>query len=246
VGPAEVLHAGRSVDTAGAGVDVWDKEPPSPDHSLLRFDNVVASPHTAGMTHEARANMGRIAAEQLILTASGVTRLLDGLERTGWVERASCASDRRVTYAVLTDAGADADVYPASIADPAGCDRFVLREVRGLNIAARTPLWMRVRLARSGMRSISLAVDITNYVMLEHGQPLHAFDRAKLTGPVVVRRAGPGERLETLADKIVWGTDWPSMGVTSLRKNVEDFRALGYSEEVQNKMLWNNASRLFD
>jgi len=59
-------------------------------------------------------------------------------------------------------------------------------------------LWMRVRLARSGMRSVSLAVDVTNYLMLELGQPLHAFDRSKLTGEIVVRRAQPGERLETL------------------------------------------------
>ena len=56
---------------AGAGVDVWDKEPPASDHPLLAFDNVVASPHTAGMTHEARENMGRIAAEQLIVTLDG-------------------------------------------------------------------------------------------------------------------------------------------------------------------------------
>ena len=63
---------------------------------------------------------------------------------------------------------------------------------------ARTPLWMRVRLARSGVRSVSLAVDVTNYLMLELGQPLHAFDRSKLTGEIVVRRAQPGERLETL------------------------------------------------
>ncbi|HLX49735.1 MAG TPA: phenylalanine--tRNA ligase subunit beta [Streptosporangiaceae bacterium] len=90
------------------------------------------------------------------------------------------------------------DIYPASIADPAACDRFVLRELRGLNPAAGTPLWMRVRLARSGMRSVSLAVDVTNYLLLELGQPLHAFDRAKLNGPIVVRRAEPGERLETL------------------------------------------------
>ena len=96
------------------------------------------------------------------------------------------------------DAGPGTDVYPASIADPSACDRFVLREARGLDTAARSPLWMRVRLARSGMRSISLAVDITNYVMLELGQPLHAFDRSKLSGPIVVRRAEPGERLETL------------------------------------------------
>jgi phenylalanyl-tRNA synthetase beta chain len=90
------------------------------------------------------------------------------------------------------------DVYPARIADPTACDRFVLREVRGFDPAAPAPLWMRVRLARCGMRSVSLAVDVTNYLMLELGQPLHAFDRSKLTGGIVVRRAQPGEKLETL------------------------------------------------
>jgi len=90
------------------------------------------------------------------------------------------------------------DVWPASIADPTACDRFVLREVRGFDPHAPTPLWMRVRLARCGVRSISLAVDVTNYLMLELGQPLHAFDRSKLTGPIVVRRARDGETLEAL------------------------------------------------
>src|SRR6202044_305173 len=61
-----------------------------------------------------------------------------------------------------------------------------------------SPVAMRVRLARCGVRSVSLAVDVTNYLMLELGQPLHAFDRAKLNGPIVVRRALPGETLETL------------------------------------------------
>jgi D-3-phosphoglycerate dehydrogenase / 2-oxoglutarate reductase len=65
---AEALRTKR---IAGAGVDVWDKEPPPSEHPLLRFDNVIASPHTAGVTHEARANMGRIAAEQLIMTLDG-------------------------------------------------------------------------------------------------------------------------------------------------------------------------------
>jgi phenylalanyl-tRNA synthetase beta chain len=96
----------------------------------------------------------------------------------------------------LEDVGAE--VNPARIGDPAGCDRFVLREVRGFSPAAPTPLWMQVRLARCGVRSVSLAVDVTNYLMLELGQPLHAFDRSKLTGEIVVRRAQPGEKLETL------------------------------------------------
>jgi D-3-phosphoglycerate dehydrogenase len=61
----------RDKTIAGAGLDVWDKEPPPADHPLLQFDNVVASPHTAGVTHEARRNMGQIAAEQLILAFDG-------------------------------------------------------------------------------------------------------------------------------------------------------------------------------
>ncbi|WP_055481920.1 phenylalanine--tRNA ligase subunit beta [Sphaerimonospora mesophila] len=93
---------------------------------------------------------------------------------------------------------ADGESWPASIGDPTACDRFVLRAVSGFDPSVESPLWMRVRLARAGMRSVSLAVDVTNYVMLELGQPLHAFDRARLTGEIVVRRARPGESLETL------------------------------------------------
>jgi phenylalanyl-tRNA synthetase beta chain len=94
--------------------------------------------------------------------------------------------------------GPNPQAYQASIGDPTACDRFALREVRGIDPAAATPVRMRVRLARAGMRSVSLAVDVTNYLMLELGQPLHAFDRSKLDGPIVVRRARQGETLETL------------------------------------------------
>ncbi len=79
-----------------------------------------------------------------------------------------------------------------------GCERYVARTVTGLDPAATSPPWLQRRLVLAGMRSISLAVDVTNHVMLELGQPLHAFDLARLQGPIVVRRAGTGERLATL------------------------------------------------
>jgi phenylalanyl-tRNA synthetase beta chain len=84
------------------------------------------------------------------------------------------------------------------VEDLEGSDLFTLRTIVGFDPKAPSPYWMRRRLSMSGMRPVSLAVDVTNYVMLETGQPLHAFDRAKLQGPIVVRRARDGETLETL------------------------------------------------
>ncbi|MBM6399372.1 phenylalanine--tRNA ligase subunit beta [Phycicoccus sonneratiae] len=88
----------------------------------------------------------------------------------------------------------------APIRGRAGCDRFNARVVRGLDVSAPSPAWMRARLTEAGMRPISLAVDVTNYVMLGLGQPLHAYDLATLGERIVVRRARPGERLTTLDD----------------------------------------------
>ncbi|WP_406328665.1 phenylalanine--tRNA ligase subunit beta [Streptomyces sp. NBC_00203] len=88
--------------------------------------------------------------------------------------------------------------YPVQISDPMGCDRFTARTVTGLDPEAHSPIWLKRRLQKAGMRPISLAVDITNYVMLELGQPLHAYDRTRVQGAIGVRRAEQGEKLTTL------------------------------------------------
>lgn len=89
----------------------------------------------------------------------------------------------------------------APIYGKAGCDRFVARTVRGVDATRPTPPWMVSRLRLAGIRSISLPVDISNYVMLELGQPTHCYDLDKLSGDIVVRRAAAGEKITTLDGK---------------------------------------------
>ena len=93
---------------------------------------------------------------------------------------------------------ADDAGYPVRIDDPAGCPVFVARTVSGFDPAAPTPEFISQRITAAGMRPISLAVDITNYVMLETGRPIHGYDADKLQGPIVVRRATEGEQVTTL------------------------------------------------
>lgn len=100
--------------------------------------------------------------------------------------------------AITPVAAAIEDSFTVSIEAPEQCPRYMGRIVNGVNVQADTPLWMIERLRRSGVRSIDPVVDITNYVMLELGQPLHAFDRDTLEGSIVVRLAKPGEQLTVL------------------------------------------------
>ncbi len=95
------------------------------------------------------------------------------------------------------------DTHPVDLVYPEGCPRFGARIVRNIDMSAESPNWMKERLRRSGLRSIHPVVDVTNYVMLELGQPLHAYDLARLDGPIRPRLAKKGEKLTLLDDKEV-------------------------------------------
>ncbi len=141
------------------------------------------------------------------------------------------AREAAVAYGVpFSDPGVVLTDLPAPEAGPvadcrsedlSACDLFTLRTIVDCDPGAPTPLWMRSRLIAAGMRPVSLAVDVTNYVMLETGQPLHAFDLDALVGPVRPRRAEPGETLETLdhvvrtldPDDLVIADDTGSIGL---------------------------------
>lgn len=104
--------------------------------------------------------------------------------------------------AAFDNLGNDTPAYPVEVVDADRCPSFVALEVTGFDPAAPSPRWLQRRIQLAGMRPLSLAIDVTNYVMLELGQPIHGYDRDLLSGPIVVRRAKPGEKLTTLDDVI--------------------------------------------
>jgi phenylalanyl-tRNA synthetase beta chain len=108
-----------------------------------------------------------------------------------------------VPLAIPAVAPAIDDKFPAKITDANGCGRFTGRVIKGVNAKAPTPAWMVERLARSGQRSISALVDVTNYVMLEMGRPLHVYDLDKLSGGIDVRFGKKGEKLKLLNEQTV-------------------------------------------
>jgi len=130
--------------------------------------------------------------------------------------RADCFSVRGIAFDVAAALGVQARPFPiepvAAVTDSslpialdagADCPRYCGRVIEGVDATVKTPLWMAERLRRSGIRPISFLVDVTQYVMLELGQPMHAFDRDTLKGPVGVRRAHAGEHLKLLDERTV-------------------------------------------
>jgi phenylalanyl-tRNA synthetase beta chain len=115
---------------------------------------------------------------------------------------ASCQAEYTPLEIAPVPAAIDAP-FPIRLDSPADCPRYVGRIIRGIDPQAQTPLWMAETLRRCGLRSISPTVDVTNFVLLELGQPMHAFDLGKLNGEIVVRRGREGEKLVLLDESEV-------------------------------------------
>jgi phenylalanyl-tRNA synthetase beta chain len=123
----------------------------------------------------------------------------DCLSIAGLARDVSALYDTPVTRPVVPAvAPAHDEVRPVEVSAPAACPRYLGRVIRNVDLSKPTPLWMVERLRRSDVRSIDAAVDITNYVMLELGQPMHAFDLAEINGGIRVRMAEEGEKLVLL------------------------------------------------
>ncbi len=145
-----------------------------------------------------------LALDDTVITLKITPNRADCLSVAGIAREVSALTGAPLTLPVVAATPITFDGVRAVRVDaPMGCPRFVARLIDGIDANAATPAWMKQRLERSGLRSISAVVDVTNYVMLEMGQPLHAYDDRLLDGAVVVRFAREGETLTLLNGQVL-------------------------------------------
>ena len=154
-----------------------------------------------------------LALDDRLLTLKLTPNKGDCLSILGVAREVSALTGERATPPEIPSIPAGTEVtFPVTISAPEGCGRFTGRVIRNVDAKAATPAWMKDRLARSGQRSISALVDVTNYVMLELGRPLHVYDMAKLQGGIDVRYGRPGESLTLLNEQTV-SVDLPGLPI---------------------------------
>ncbi|MEE8496553.1 MAG: phenylalanine--tRNA ligase subunit beta [Xanthomonadales bacterium] len=168
----------------------------SEDHSGL-----MELPHDAPIGKDLREYLGL---EDVTIEVNLTPNRADCLSIRGLARdvAASCSADY-IGMDVPAVPAVSNDALPIRLESPQDCPRYAGRIIRGIDPRAPTPLWMAETLRRCGQRSISPVVDVTNYVLLELGQPMHAFDLEKLTDEIIVRRGREGEKLVLLDESEV-------------------------------------------
>ena len=142
--------------------------------------------------------------DEVVLDLNVTPNRGDAMSVLGIAREVAALTGKRLTApAIAPPRARDTDIFPVRLAAPAACPRFAGCVLRGIDNRAATPLWMRERLRRAGLRSITPVVDVTNYVMLELGQPMHAYDLGKLKERITVRLARADEALTLLDGKPV-------------------------------------------
>ena len=169
----------------------------------------MSDDHAGLLVLDADAPVGRdirevLGLDDVMLTLKLTPNRGDCQSMFGIARDAAAITGARLTLPVALPVVATiADTRPVTISEPDACGRYSGRVIRGIDAAAKTPPWMVRRIERAGLRAIRPLVDITNYVMLERGQPMHAFDESKLKGAIDVRFMKPGESIKLLNEQQV-------------------------------------------
>jgi len=151
-----------------------------------------------------------LALDDRVLTIKPTPNRGDCLSVSGIAREIAAITGSSLTPVIVSSVRATlADAIDIDLVDKSACPLYCGRIVRGIDAHASTPRWIAQRLERSGLRSISAVVDVTNYVMLELGQPMHAFDLACIQGGIQVRAGRSGEKLKLLnGEQIDIGADF--------------------------------------
>ncbi len=145
-----------------------------------------------------------LALNDMVFTIKLTPNRADCLSVLGIAREVAALTGTKLLSPQIETVPAGSDVtFPVTLSAPAGCGRFAGRVIRGVDASASTPAWMKQCLERAGQRPISALVDVTNYVMLELGQPLHVYDMSKLQGGIEVRFGRKGEQLKLLNEQTV-------------------------------------------
>jgi phenylalanyl-tRNA synthetase beta chain len=169
----------------------------------------LSDDHSGLLVLPADAPLGRdvrelLALDDRVFTLKLTPNRADCLSVLGVAREVSALTRAKIHALEIRPVPAASDAkFPVKISDPRGCGRFTGRVIRNVNAAASTPAWMKERLERAGQRPISALVDVTNYVMLELGRPLHVYDLDKLAGGIDVRFGRKGGRVKLLNDMTV-------------------------------------------